>query len=56
MLIAAILWVVFAFIVAAGAGNRGRSGLGWFIMSIIISPLLAGLALVFLGSHRKEGE
>jgi len=56
MFIAIILWVVFAFVVAAGARNRGRSGFGWFILSIIISPILSGLALVFLGNHKKEVE
>ena len=54
MFIVAFLWFVFAFVVAAGARNRGRSGMGWFILSVIISPLFAGIALLFLGSYRRE--
>ena len=36
----------FAFVVAAAANSRGRSGFGWFVLAIVISPLLAGFALV----------
>lgn len=37
----AISYVIFCFIVAAAAGSRGRSGFGWFLLSLVISPLLA---------------
>lgn len=41
------VWFIFAVIVAVGAGSRGRSGLGWFVLAMIISPLLA-VILLFL--------
>jgi hypothetical protein len=30
------------------ANTRGRSGLGWFLLAVLISPLLAGLLVVAL--------
>jgi len=38
-------WVLFSMAVAVFAANRGRSGLGWFLLSLLISPLL-GLLFV----------
>lgn len=34
-------WVILSFIVAAAAGARGRSGGRWFILALVISPVLA---------------
>lgn len=36
----AIFWVLFAVAVGVFASNRGRSGFGWFIFSMVLSPLL----------------
>ena len=36
----AIFWVLFAVAVGFFANNRGRGGLGWFFLSLLISPLL----------------
>lgn len=36
-----LIWIVCAILVAVVANNRGRSGLGWFLLALIISPLLA---------------
>jgi hypothetical protein len=39
-----VFWVAFSVIVGVFANQRrNRSGLGWFLLSILISPLLAGL-------------
>ena len=40
-----LFWLVFAVVVGVIAGSRGRSGVGWFFISVLISPLL-GLILV----------
>jgi uncharacterized protein (DUF983 family) len=40
-------WLLFAAIVGVAASSRGRSGFGWFLLSILISPLL-GLILVLV--------
>lgn len=35
-----IFWVLFSVAVGVLAKNRGRSGIGWFFLSVLISPLL----------------
>lgn len=42
-----IFWILFAGVVGIVASSRGRSGFGWFLLSILISPLL-GVILVAL--------
>ena len=41
-------YLTFAFFVAWCAGARGRSASGWFILALLITPLLAMLVLWFL--------
>lgn len=43
------LWFGLAVIIGIAASRRGRSGFGWFILAVFISPLLAGLLLLALG-------
>lgn len=38
-------WAILAVVVGVIAGNRGRSGFGWFLLSLLLSPLI-GLILV----------
>ena len=45
-------WIAFAAVVGVGARTRGREGFGWFLLAIVISPLLAGAFL--LASPRKD--
>lgn len=45
----AIFWFVFALVVGFLAINKGRSGMGFFILSILISPLLSFIILLVLG-------
>lgn len=40
-----IFWVLFSVAAGVFASNRGRSGIGWFVLSLLISPLL-GLIFV----------
>lgn len=40
-------WLVFSIVVGVAANSRGRSGVGWFLFSLILSPLL-GLILVLV--------
>lgn len=50
----AIFWFVFALIVGVYAARRGRSGTGWFLLSVLISPLLAGLLCLAVGPKNQE--
>ena len=49
-----IFWLVFSVVVAIGAAGRGRHGAGWFLLSMVISPLLAFLLLMMLPSRSKS--
>ena len=40
-----LIWLGFCIWVAVAAKNKGRSGVGWFCIAFIFSPLLGGLAL-----------
>ena len=35
-------WVAFAVIVGVVASARGRVGYGWFLLALVISPLIVG--------------
>ena len=48
-----VCWFVFAMIVGAAAGGRGRSRVGWFVLALIFSPL-AGLLLTILPDLRSN--
>lgn len=43
-----LFWLIFSIIVGVAAGARGRSGIGWFVLAMVISPLLALILLVLL--------
>lgn len=43
-----LFWLGLSVIVGVAANTRGRNGVGWFFISILISPLLAGLLVLAL--------
>jgi hypothetical protein len=43
-----VFWILASIIIAAGAGARGRSGFGWFLLAVLISPFLSLLLLLLL--------
>lgn len=42
-------WLMFSVVVAIIAVHRGRNGLGWLLLAVCISPLLAGILVLALG-------
>lgn len=52
------MWVIayIAFMVAVGimADKRNRNVFGWVILSLIASPLAAGILLLVLGENRDS--
>jgi hypothetical protein len=51
-----LFWVMFAALVAAWASSRGRSGLGYFMLSFILSPFVGVIILIIVGPKQKEIE
>jgi ribosomal protein L40E len=49
-----IVWCGFAIVVGVFASNKGRSGFGWFLLALLLSPLLAGLFLLAASDLKKE--
>jgi hypothetical protein len=49
-----VFWLGFSVIVAILASRRGRNGFGWFLLSALISPLLAGLLVLVLANLKDE--
>ena len=47
-MIIALIWIVLCFFIAGGASSRGRSGVGWFFISALLSPVIAIIMLVCL--------
>ena len=39
----ALFWVALSIAVGAYGASKGRSGVGWFFLAVLISPLLAGI-------------
>lgn len=42
-----ILWFIFAILVGIYANSKGRSGVGFFFLSVILSPLI-GLIIALI--------
>lgn len=49
-----LLWFGLSVAIGAVAGGKDRSGVGWFLLSLVISPLLAGLLLLLVGDGRSS--
>ena len=49
-----VLWFVLALVVATAASGRGRYGFGYFLLALIISPLIAGLIVAVLPDLRTR--
>jgi hypothetical protein len=51
-----LIWLVFAVLVGVAANARGRNGLGWFLLSAVMSPLIGFLFLVAMPSYADRRE
>jgi len=48
------VYLVLSFMVGMAANNhRGRSAFGWFLLSLLISPLISGILLLASKDLRK---
>lgn len=52
-----IVWILFAIMAASFAADQGRSWTGFFLLSVLLSPIAALLVLAVIGrSIQKEIE
>jgi uncharacterized membrane protein YhdT len=54
-LIFLITWVIFALVIGSFASSKGRDSGRWFVISILLSPIIAGL-LVLISKDISEQE
>jgi len=48
-----VIYIIFCFIAGAAASNRGRSGFGYFLLSLIISPIIVFIIIIVLGENKN---
>ena len=48
------LWIVLSILVGVYASSKKRSGIGWFALSIFISPLIAFVIVAVAGLPKAE--
>ncbi|NYT25399.1 zinc ribbon domain-containing protein [Alcaligenaceae bacterium] len=46
-------WALLALLVGVLASSFGRNGFGWFLIALVLSPLIGGVALLIAG--KKDG-
>ena len=49
-------WMALAVIVGVAASKRGRVGFGWFLLTLVISPLIAGPLVLALPRRYAEAQ
>ncbi len=54
MLVAIIIWLLLAIVIGVAAARRGRSGLGWLFLSLLLSPLVAAIVLALMPDRRYQ--
>lgn len=51
-----IIWIALSFLAGYIAEQKWRSGIGFFFLSLILSPLVGIIAALVVASHKKTGE
>ena len=48
------IWLFFGALVGWVATTKGRSGVGWFLLAVLISPLIAGIIILVMGPAKPQ--
>lgn len=51
-----LFWFVISIVVGAVASNKGRSGIGWFFISLLITPIISLIILLCIGDSDEKKE
>lgn len=49
-----LVWIFFSVIVGMIASNKNRSGFGYFLLALVISPILAGILVLVLSNEKPD--
>ena len=47
------VWLLLAVAVGIYAGRKGRSGFGWFVLALLLSPIIAGIFALVVSDKTK---
>lgn len=47
-----LLWVAFCILIGFLASGKSRSFIGWFLLSLVISPIIGLIALLVVGEKK----
>lgn len=50
----ALLWIVLCFIPAIIANNKGRSAIGYFFLSVLLSPLVGTIIILLVRTNQVQ--
>jgi len=53
VLLPVVIWLLFCLLVGRSASSFQRSPFAWFLLSLLISPLIAYLLLLFVGNPQE---
>ena len=51
LVVAVVIWLLLSAATGVYAARLRRTGVGWFFVSLILSPLIAAVFLLALGRH-----
>jgi len=51
-----IFWIALSIVAGVVASNKGRSGAGFFLLSLILSPVIGVIAALVVSPHTKNIE
>ena len=51
-----IIWLIFAVLVGAYASSKGRSGVGFFLIAVLLSPLIGFIIAAIVQPIRANTE
>jgi phosphotransferase system glucose/maltose/N-acetylglucosamine-specific IIC component len=51
-----VFWLIFAILVGVYASNKGRSGIGFFLLAVITSPLIGFIIALVVSPNTKVAE
>lgn len=51
-----VFWLFLSVLVGVFASGKGRSGLGFFMLALLLSPVIGGIVVVIVKPHAKVVE
>lgn len=51
-----IFWIILAILVGVFASSKGRSGIGFFLIALILSPLIGFIIALVVSPIREKAE